>query len=96
MESNRCLAMRNKRFKYIKNQITNPDEIKKMTNYNKSVPVILSFDDQHGDLERVNQTEYIKEQLIVRPRVFYRRSNDEYIIYSSKRKSDKLGTLKLQ
>ena len=75
--------------------IMDMDDIKKMTHYNKSLPTILTFDES-GNTTRVDQTEYVKEQLILRPRVFYRRSNNEYIIYSSKMKNDKLGILTIK
>jgi hypothetical protein len=74
------------------NGLTDMDHLKKMVNYNKSVPVIMTFND-NGKIKRVDQNNYTKEQLIIRPRVFFRRSDNEYLIYSSKRKSDKLGVL---
>ena len=74
---------------------TDMDGIRRMTRYNESIPVILTFDED-GNISRVDQEEYIKEQLIIRPRVYYRKAPNEYIIYSSKRKSDKLGILKLE
>ena len=77
------------------NGITDIDEIKRMGRYNKSIPVIMTFD-ENGKITRVDQEEYIKEQLIIRPRVYYRRISGEYLIYSSKRGSDKLGVLRLE
>jgi hypothetical protein len=71
---------------------TDMDHLKRMRNYNKSVFVLLSFD-ENGKISRLNQTKINKEQLILRPRIFYRIDNKNYIIYSSKKKKDKLGYL---
>ncbi len=80
----------------IKNQgVTDMDDIKRMTNYNKSILSIMTFD-ENGKVNRIDQKEYVKEQLIIRPRVYYRRTPVDYIIYASKRKSDKLGELILE
>jgi hypothetical protein len=80
----------------IKNKgVTNMDDIKKMTHYNKSILSILIFD-ENGKIKRIDQDEVVKEQLIIRPRVYYRRTPVDYIIYASKRKSDKLGELILK
>jgi hypothetical protein len=73
---------------------TDMDHLKRMRNYNKSVLVLLSFD-ENGKISRLNQTKINKEQLILRPRVFHRLNDRNYIIYSSKKKKDKLGYLKL-
>ena len=78
---------------HIKNKgITDMDKVKRMTNFNKSIISIMTID-ENGKVSRVDQKEYVKEQLIIRPRVYYRRTPVDYIIYGSKRKSDKLGEL---
>lgn len=78
---------------HIKNKgITDMDKIKRMSNFNKSIISIMTFD-ENGKVSRIDQKKYVKEQLILRPRVYYRRTPVDYIIYASKRKSDKLGEL---
>lgn len=79
----------------VKNKgITDIEEIKKMGNYNKAVPSLFSFDN-NGVMTRQDPEEAIKNELVLRPGVFYRKSSREFIIYSSRKKSDKLGRLKL-
>ena len=74
--------------------ITDIDEIKWLGNYNKAVPAAVMFDD-NGKITRVDQDEVKKHQLVLRPRVFHRKSANEYIIYSSRKSVDKLGRLTL-
>jgi hypothetical protein len=79
----------------VKNKgITDIEEIKNMGNYNKAVPSLFSFD-ANGIMSRKDPEEAIKNELVLRPGVFYRKSSREFIIYSSREKSDKLGRLKL-
>ncbi len=72
--------------------ITDIEEIKRMVNYNKSVPTAFVFDEQ-GKITRIDEELHEKEQLILRPGVFYRKKPSEYIIYSSKKSKDKLGRM---
>ena len=77
----------------IKNKgVSDMDDIKKMTNYNKSIFTVMIFD-KNGKVTRIDQDKIVKEQLILRPRVYYRRTPIDYIIYASKKRSDKLGEL---
>lgn len=71
---------------------TNIDKIKNWGNYNKTNPTVFIMDED-GNLVRKDPEEVVKDDLVIRPGVYYRKSNDEYIIYSSRKKQDKLGRL---
>lgn len=75
--------------------VTDIEEIKWLGNYNKAVPAAVIFED-NGEMTRVDQEDAEKAQLILRPRVFYRSSPSEYIIYSSRRSEDKLGRMTIK
>jgi hypothetical protein len=80
----------------IKNKgIIDIEEIKSMGNYNKSVPSLFVFD-KTGKITRKDPEEAVKNSLIIRPGIKYRKSDNEFIIYSSLRKSDKLGRMVLE
>ena len=80
----------------IKNKgITDIEEIKSMGNYNNAVPSLFVFDDK-GGMSRKDPEEAIKQELVLRPGVFYRKTAKEYIIYSSRRSKDKLGRMILE
>ena len=68
--------------------VTDIEEIKWLGYYNKALPVAVMFDDS-GVITRIDQEETKKHQLILRPRVFYRKSPNEYIIDFSRRSQDK-------
>lgn len=72
--------------------VTDIDDIKWLGNYNKAVPAAVMFDD-NGVMTRVDQDDVVKHQLVLRPRVFFRKSSNEYIIYSSRKSQDKLGRM---
>ena len=74
--------------------VTDIEEIKWLGNYNKAVPAAIMFDD-NGVMTRVDQEDVEKHQLVLRPRVHYRSSPTEYIIYSSRKSEDKLGRMKM-
>ncbi len=74
--------------------VTDIEEIKWLGNYNKAVPTVLMFD-ENGKITRVDQEEYQEHQLVLRPRVYFRKSPSEHIIYSSRKSKDKLGKLTL-
>jgi hypothetical protein len=79
----------------VKNKgITDIEEISKMGNYNKAVPSLFSFD-KSGAMSRKDPEEVIKNELVLRPAVYFRKSSNEFIIYSSRKKQDKLGRLKI-
>ena len=80
----------------VKNKgITDIEEIKSLGNYNNAVPTLFVFDDK-GNITRKDPEEVIKNELVLRPAVFYRKTQDEYIIYSSRKKQDKLGRMILE
>lgn len=80
----------------VKNKgITDIEEIKSMGNYNKAVPSLFIFDDS-GAITRKDPEEVIKNELVLRPGVYYRKNSREYIVYSSRRKKDKLGRMILE
>ena len=74
--------------------ITDMDEIKTLGNYNNAVPTLFQFDNQ-GKITRKDPEEVIKNELVIRPGVYYRKSNKEFIIYASRKSQDKLGRMTL-
>lgn len=81
---------------HVKNKgITDIEEIKAMGNYNNAVPSLFLFDNK-GNMTRKDPLEVIKEELVLRPGVHFPVNDHEYIIYSSRRKNDKLGRMVLQ
>lgn len=72
--------------------VTDIEKIKWLGNYNKAVPAAMTFNDD-GSFTRLDQENVEKYQLVLRPRVFYRTSPSEYIIYSSRKSKDKLGRM---
>ncbi|WP_296384217.1 hypothetical protein, partial [Winogradskyella sp.] len=72
--------------------VTDIEKIKWLGNYNKAVPAAMTFDSE-GNFTRLDQENAEKYQLVLRPRVFYRTSPSEYIIYSSRKSKDKLGRM---
>ncbi|MGL2962223.1 hypothetical protein ACSVH2_00205 [Flavobacterium sp. RSB2_4_14] len=80
----------------IKNKgITDIEEIKALGNYNNAVPTLFIFDDK-GKITRKDPEEVIKNELVIRPGIYFRKSENELIIYSSRKKLDKLGRLLLE
>ena len=85
-----------KLFYNIKNKgITDIEEIKSLGNYNNAVPTLFIFDDK-GKITRKDPEEVIKNELVIRPGVYFRKSENEFIIYASRKKQDKLGRLFLE
>lgn len=81
---------------HIKNKgITNPDDIREMGNHLNAVPSVFTFD-ENGNVSRIDPEAAIKQELVIRPKVYYRTFSDEYIIYSSRKKNDRLGRLTLK
>ena len=80
----------------VKNKgVTDIEEIKALGNYNKAVPCLFIFDNK-GGITRKDPEEAIKNELVIRPGIYYRKSENELIIYSSRKKQDKLGRLILE
>ncbi|MFP9100412.1 hypothetical protein ACLI09_15280 [Flavobacterium sp. RHBU_24] len=77
----------------VKNKgITDIEEIKSMGNYNNAVPSLFIFG-KDGKITRKDPEEVVKNELVIRPGVNYSKTDNEYIIYSSRKKSDKLGRM---
>ncbi len=80
----------------VKNKgITDIEQIKSLGNYNNAVPTLFIFDEK-GNITRKDPEEVVKNELVLRPAVFYRKTPKEYIIYSSRKKQDKLGRMILE
>lgn len=80
----------------VKNKgITDIEEIKSMGNYNNAVPTLFEFDNK-GNITRKDPEEVIKNELVLRPGVFYRKYDNEYLIYASRKSKDKIGRMILQ
>lgn len=80
----------------VKNKgITDIEEIKSLGNYNNAVPALFIFD-RSGNMTRKDPQEVIKEELVLRPGVNHSVNDNEYIIYSSRKKKDKLGRMILE
>ena len=72
--------------------VTDIEEVKNLGSYNKAVPTAFVFD-KEGKITRIDQEDATEDQLVLRPRVYYRTSPSEYIIYSSRKSEDKLGRM---
>lgn len=80
----------------VKNKgITNIDEIRSMGNYNNAIPSVFIFD-ATGKITRKDPEEVVKNGLVLRPGVYYRKSEKEFIVYSSRKSKDKLGRMVLE
>jgi hypothetical protein len=75
--------------------ITDIEQIKALGNYNNAVPTLFVFDNK-GAITRKDPEEVIKNELVLRPGIFNRVSDNEYIIYASRKSLDKLGRMILQ
>ncbi|HIB37652.1 hypothetical protein [Mesonia sp.] len=72
--------------------VKNIDDIRSMGNYNKAIPSAFVYS-ENGDVERIDQEDFEKHQLVLRPGVYLRKNTNEYIIYSSRKSKDKLGRM---
>ncbi|CAM3751920.1 hypothetical protein FLGE108171_13470 [Flavobacterium gelidilacus] len=75
--------------------ITDIEEIKSLGNYNNAVPTLFRFDAK-GNITRFDPEEVIKNELVIRPGVYYRKNDNEFLIYASRKKADKLGRMIIQ
>lgn len=75
---------------------TDMDDVKKVRNVKKMIPVLFTFDDTDGTMERIDPEDYEKKQLVVRPSVTRRLGNGEYLIYATNKDSAHLGSLKIK
>jgi hypothetical protein len=76
--------------------ITDMDDVRKVGNVKKMIPVLFVFDDATGKMERFDPTEFEKRQLVVRPGVTYKRGPGEYLIFATNKESKQLGKLIVQ
>ena len=80
----------------VKNKgITDIEKIKSLGNYNNAVPTLFVFDEK-GNITRKDPEDVIKNELVIRPGVYCRKNDSEYIIYASRKSNDKLGRMILQ
>ncbi len=75
--------------------ITDIEEIKALGNFNNAVPTLFTFDDK-GIITRKDPEEVIKNELVIRPGIYYRKSQKEYLIYASRKSQDKIGRFFLE
>ena len=75
--------------------ITKMDDVRKVRNVNKMIPVAFSFNEETGELKRVDPTEFEKRQIVVRPATKYSKNSNSYIIYGGNKKGKSLGELTL-
>lgn len=75
--------------------ITDMDDVKKVRNVNKMIPVAFIFDEHTGELERVDPEDFEKRQIVIQPLTNFGINNKEYIIYGSNNKGSRLGTLNI-
>lgn len=80
----------------VKNKgITDIEQIKSLGNYNNAVPTLFTFDDR-GNITRKDPEEITKAELVLRPGVYCRKTESEYLIYASRKSKDKLGRMILE
>ncbi|WP_167342866.1 hypothetical protein [Nonlabens sp. SY33080] len=75
--------------------ITEMDDMRKVRNVKKMIPVLFEFDDATGKMTRTDPDEYKKKQLVLRPAITYRKAPGEYVIFASNKDKKNLGTLYL-
>lgn len=75
--------------------ITKMDDIKKVKNINKMIPVAFSFDEQTGAISRIDPKNFEKKQIVLRPFVIFEKSSKNYLIYGGNKKGNAIGELKL-
>lgn len=76
--------------------ITKMDDVKKVRNVNKMIPVAFSFNEQTGEMQRADPIEFEKKQIAIRPSTMYRKTTSNYIIYGGSSKGNSLGELILK
>jgi len=75
--------------------VTKMDDVKKVRNIDKMVPVAFTFDEETGKLTRTDPEEIKKKQIVLRPFVIFKKSDTDYLIYGGSRKGNALGELKV-
>ena len=72
---------------------TDIDDVRKVRNINKMIPVAFSFNEKTGEMTRTDPTDFEKKQIVVRPAVNCRLSGNNYIIYGGNKKGNSLGEM---
>ena len=75
--------------------ITKMDDVKKVKNINKMIPVAFTFDEQTGAISRIDPKNFEKKQIVLRPFVIFEKSSKNYLIYGGNKKGNAIGELKL-
>lgn len=75
--------------------ITDIEKIRSLGNYNNAIPTLFVFDDK-GTITRKDPEEVIKDELVIRPGVYKRTSENNFLIYASRRSKDKIGKMTIQ
>ena len=75
--------------------ITDIDDVKKVRNIKKMIPVAFTFDEQTGDLERTDPLEFEKKQIVIRPATKYRKASNVYYIYGGNKEGNCIGVMTL-
>lgn len=73
--------------------ITKMDDVKKVRNVNKMIPVAFSFNEETGELTRTDPSEFEKKQIVIKPATKYSKSSNNYLIYGGNKKGSALGEL---
>ncbi|WP_340169447.1 hypothetical protein [Lacinutrix sp.] len=76
--------------------ITSMDDVRKVRNVNKMIPVAFSFNEQTRELTRDDPSEFKKKQIVVRPATKYSKTSNNYLIYGGNKKGSSLGELILK
>jgi hypothetical protein len=75
--------------------ITDIDDVKKVRNIKKMIPVAFTFNEQTGELERTDPIEFEKKQIVIRPATKYRKASNEYYIYGGNKEGNCIGLMTL-
>jgi len=73
--------------------ITDMDEVRKVRNVNKMIPVVFTLNEQTGELTRVDPEDFEKKQIVVRPSTHYQKTGNTFLIYGGNKKGKALGEL---
>ncbi len=71
--------------------VTDISKINKLNNFKNTILSLFIFD-ENGNAKRIDRN-YSKDSYILKPEIYYLKTNEEYIINSSNKKNDKLGRL---
>ena len=64
------------------------DDVKKVRNINKMIPVAFSFDEQTGAISRTDPKNFEKKQIVLRPfLLIFEKSSKNYLIYGGNKRN---------